>query len=282
MVDDGSGAEITYLDLYKGLKLRLEDLTPYSSPLMSFDGKTIMPKGQIRLLVQTGPEIVKVDFIVVDTYSLYTTIVARPWLHTLGVVTSTLHQKVEFPSEGGVLEIRDCQATARKCLLAVISHQPRVESSTRVGENLYQSKTPTSPTNTPAKEAKCEDLEKVIIGDDSKRFFPVGSQLPLREKEGLIGFLRKNVDVFAWDTYDAPGIDPNFICHHLNVDPSATPKKQPLCHPSKEHADAIKDEVRKLKQAGAIKEVFYLKWLANTVIVKKKSGSGESAWTSQT
>ena len=49
MVDDGSRAEIMYPDLYKGLKLRPEDLTPYGSPLMSFNGKTIMPKGQIRL-----------------------------------------------------------------------------------------------------------------------------------------------------------------------------------------------------------------------------------------
>ena len=88
----------------------------------------------------------------------------------------------------------------------------------------------------------------------------------------MIGFFRKNVDVFAWDTYDAPGIDPNFICHHLNVNPSATPKKQPPRGPSKEHANAIRDEVRKLKQAGTIKEVFYPKWLANTVVVKKKSG----------
>ena len=100
----------------------------------------------------------------------------------------------------------------------------------------------------------------------------MGSQLPPREKEGLIGFLRKNVDVFAWDAYDAPGINPNFICHHLNVNPSATPKKQLPRRPSKEHADAITDEVRKLKQADAIKEVFYPKWLANIVIVKKESG----------
>ena len=72
-------------------------------------------------------------------------------------------------------------------------------------------------------EAKCEDLEKAIIGDDPERFFQVGSQLPPQEKEGLIGFLRKNIDVFAWDAYYAPGIDPNFICHYLNVNPSATP-----------------------------------------------------------
>ena len=91
MVDDGSGAEIMYPDLYTKLKLRPEDLTPYNSPLMSFDGKIVMLKDQIKLPVQTGPEIVEVDFIVVDTYSPYTAIVARPWLHTLGVVASTLH-----------------------------------------------------------------------------------------------------------------------------------------------------------------------------------------------
>ena len=78
MVDGGSAAEIMYLDLYKGLKLKPEDLMPYSSSLMSFDEKLVIPKGMIRLPIQTGPEIVEVNFIVVDTYSPYTAIVARP------------------------------------------------------------------------------------------------------------------------------------------------------------------------------------------------------------
>ena len=91
MVDQGSVAEIMYPDLYKGLNLKVEDLTPYSSPLVSFEGKIIIPKGQVRLLVQTGSEVVEVDFIVVDAYSPYTAIVAKPWLHTLGAVSSTLH-----------------------------------------------------------------------------------------------------------------------------------------------------------------------------------------------
>ena len=69
---------------------------------------------------------------------------------------------------------------------------------------------------------KCEDLEKVVVGDDSKKFFQSGTQMALLEKEQLVDFLRKNVDVFAWDAYEAPGIDPNFICHHLNVNPSIT------------------------------------------------------------
>ena len=91
MVDQGSAAEIMYPDLYKGLNLKAENLMPYSSPLMSFEGKIIIPKGQVRLPVQTGSEVVGVDFIVVDAYSPYTAIVARPWLHTLGAVSSILH-----------------------------------------------------------------------------------------------------------------------------------------------------------------------------------------------
>ena len=118
----------------------------------------------------------------------------------------------------------------------------------------------------------CEDLEKVIIGDDLKRFFQVGARQPLQEKEELVELLRKNVDVFAWVAYEARGLNPEFICHRLNVDPSATPKKQLPRRPSNEHVEAIKFEVVKLKQAGAIKEIFYPQWLANTVVVKKKIG----------
>ena len=119
---------------------------------------------------------------------------------------------------------------------------------------------------------KCENLENVVIGDDSKKFFQIGAQLPLQEKEQLVELLRRNVDVFAWDAYEAPGLDPKFICHHLNVNPSVTPKRQPPRRLSKEHVEAVKSEVTKLKQARAIKEVFYPQWLANTVVVKKKTG----------
>ena len=129
-----------------------------------------------------------------------------------------------------------------------------------------------SPLDTAAEGAKCEDLEKVVIKGDSEKFFQIGAQLPLQEKEELIKFLKRNIDVFAWDACDAPGIDPAFICHHLNVNPSITPKKQPPRHPSRKHANAIRDEVVKLKHTGAIKEVFYPEWLANTMVVKKKSG----------
>ena len=115
-------------------------------------------------------------------------------------------------------------------------------------------------------------MERFTVDDNPERFFQVGSELPLQEKEELIRFLRNNVDIFAWDAYNAPGVDPSLICHYLNVNPSSTPKKQaPRC-PSKKHASAVRDEMMKLKKAGAIKEVFYPEWLANTVVVRKKTG----------
>ena len=85
-------------------------------------------------------------------------------------------------------------------------------------------------------------------------------------------FLKKNVDVFAWNAYEALGVNPSFICHHLNVNPSITPKKQPSQRSFKEHSDAVKEKLLKLKQVEAIKEVFYPEWLANTMVVKKKNG----------
>ncbi|XP_065630381.1 uncharacterized protein LOC136067891 [Quercus suber] len=172
------------------------------------------------------------DFIVADAYSPYTAIVAKPWLHALRVVSSTLNQKVKYPSGD------------------------RIEGL--VG-------------NGPVEEAKCEDLEIFVVGDDPEKFFKVGAQLLPQEKEELVEFLKRNVDVFAWNAYEAPRVDSSFICHHLNVNPSIIPRKQPLRCSSKDYFDAVKDEVTKFKQAGAIKEVFYLEWLANTVVVKKKN-----------
>ncbi|XP_065629756.1 uncharacterized protein LOC136067590 [Quercus suber] len=136
MVDQGSGVEIMYSDLYKGLNLRLDDLTSYTSPLISFDGKIVIPTGQIRLPIRTGLKTVEVDFIVVDAYSPYTAIMGRPWLHALRAVSSTLHQKVKFPSGNQIEEIIESQSMARQCLVATIQHQPEVKSLTHAEENL--------------------------------------------------------------------------------------------------------------------------------------------------
>ena len=97
-----------------------------------------------------------------------------------------------------------------------------------------------TPIDGTSKEVKCEDLVKITIGDNPEKFFQVGSQLLHQEREELVEFLKRNIDVFAWNTYEAPGVDPDFICHHLNVNSLTTPKKQLPRRPSKEHAEAVR------------------------------------------
>ena len=67
-------------------------------------------------------------------------------------------------------------------------------------------------------------------------------------------------------------MDPEFIVHKLNVDLVYPPKKQKPKRSAKEHVETIKQEVKRLKEAGAINEIFFPKWLVNTVVVKKKNG----------
>ena len=103
---------------------------------MSFKGKTVIPKGQIRLPIQTDSEIVEMDFIVADSYSPYTAIMVRLWLHALGAVSSTFHQKVKYPSHDQVKEIMENQSMARQCMMAVILHRPNTKSSNSSEKNL--------------------------------------------------------------------------------------------------------------------------------------------------
>ena len=145
----------------------------------------------------------------------------------------------------------------RQCTVAAIRHMPESEHMTLSQKELWQLKPPVLSIDRTAEEAKCEDLVKITIGNDPDKFFQIGSQLPQQEREELIEFLKQNIDVFSWNTYEAPGVDPKFICYYLNVNPLVAPKKQPPRRPSKEHAEAVREEVVKLKQAGPIKEVFY-------------------------
>ena len=91
--------------------------------------------------------------------------------------------------------------------------------------------------------------------------------------------MKKNLNTFAWAAEDMPESDISITCHELNIDPTFKPVKQKRRKLGPERASAVNDEVEKLLKVGSITEVRYPDWLANPVVVKKKNGSGESAWT---
>ena len=94
---------------------------------------------------------------------------------------------------------------ARHCLVAAIMHQPKAESSASTERGSQQSRIPVLSTDAVSEEAKCEKLKEIVVDGDPEKFFQVGAQLPPREKEKLIAFLRENVDVFAWNAYKLLG-----------------------------------------------------------------------------
>ena len=130
LIDQGSGVEAMYLDLFKGLGLKNEDLSKYDTPLIEFDGRMVIPEGQISLPVNTEGKEVMVTFMVVTSFSPYTMILGRPWIHAMGAVPSTLHVKVRLHTEQGIAVVKGNQQVARQCLVAAVDQGIKQNEST--------------------------------------------------------------------------------------------------------------------------------------------------------
>ncbi|XP_075649694.1 uncharacterized protein LOC142620166 [Castanea sativa] len=123
LIDQGSGAEVMYPDLFMGFGLKNEDLTKYDTPLVGFNGRMVILEGQISLLVNMEGKEVTMTFIVVTSFSPYMAILGRPWIHAMGTVPSILHVKVKFRTEQGITIVRGNQQVARQYLVAAINRE---------------------------------------------------------------------------------------------------------------------------------------------------------------
>lgn len=99
LINQGSRVEIIYPDLYVGLGLTPEDLASCDSLMVAFYGIIVMPARQVTLPEEVEERKVMVNFIVVHSYFPYTAILGRPWIHAMGAIPSSLHQKVKFSTK---------------------------------------------------------------------------------------------------------------------------------------------------------------------------------------
>ncbi|XP_059458240.1 uncharacterized protein LOC132187819 [Corylus avellana] len=266
LVDNGSSADILYWPVFKQMGIDRDRITPFSSPLVGFAGEQVQPIGLISLPVTAGTapkqKTVMVDFLVIDRPGAYNAIVGRPALNKLKAATSPYHLMMKFPTEEGVGEVKGDQTQARRCYNTSLR---RVSDPTPIVIGTVGGNNRNDPKGEPA-----EPLEDVvIIGDKTLK---IGTQLSPKIRDGLVIFLRRNLEVFAWTHEDMPGIDPEDILHQLNVDPSVKPVKQKRRKFAPERNEAIAEEVEKLLKARFIEEVYYPDWLANVVLVKKSNG----------
>ena len=121
------------------------------------------------------------------------------------------------------------------------------------------------------RSAPSKKLDPVQLGDQLEHLVYIGSKLAEGIRSPLIHFLEQNMKVFTWKQEDMGGVDLEVITHRLNVNPSFNPVMQNRRSFALERQKAINEEVSKLLQEKAIREVEYPEWLANVVLVKKSN-----------
>ncbi|XP_074356266.1 uncharacterized protein LOC141695965 [Apium graveolens] len=123
------------------------------------------------------------------------------------------------------------------------------------------------------KMGPAEDTIEILVDEqDPSKVLRIGSQLASKLKEGLSIFLLANLDVFAWSHSDMVGIDPEVMCHRLNIDLKHKGVRQKRRAVSGERDVALAEKVERLLDVGLIRESFYPEWLANPLLVKKPNG----------
>ena len=206
------------------------------------------------------------DFIVVNVPSPYNAILGRAWIHAMEAVASTYHQVVRFIGASGRQEdVFGDQAASKKCYISAVKESREIKQVQWV-------EVPDAPVledvGASLDERVVEEVVKLPADDKGDHSFSLGSGQPQTRQDATYSFLRDNVEVFAWTPYEMPGVNPSFISHSLNVDPDRRPVVQRPRRSSPAHTQAVIEEVDRLLEAGAIREVQYPTWLANTVVVK--------------
>ena len=238
-------------------------MIPMNALLVGFGGTKVYPLGAVTLPVTVGdyPQQITRDitFLVIDCLSTYNAILGRPTLNLWKAVTSTYQLMIKFPIEYGVGEVRGDQVAARECYIAMLDMDDHQQTMC-----IEEQRTTIELV---------EELEKVTLDDlRPERTTRMGTLASQYVHHALTTFLRENQDVFAWSHKDMPGIDTSVIVHRLNMSPSSSPIRQKKQVFAQERDKAIAEEVQKLLEADFIREVYYLDWLADVVMVKKANG----------
>ena len=119
LIDNGISVDIIYLSTFQQLKVDPERLRHFESPLISFSGDRVYPKGimALTITVRFHPQQLtrQLDFLVIDCPSLYKVIIGGPTLNHWKAETSIYFLKVKFPIENGVGKVKGDQVLAKEC-----------------------------------------------------------------------------------------------------------------------------------------------------------------------
>ncbi|XP_027910365.1 uncharacterized protein LOC114169424 [Vigna unguiculata] len=274
LVDQGSSADVMFWNTYAGLQIPTDQLKPFDGVLVGFSGDQVEVKGYVDLRTtfrdKEDAKTIFIRYIVVNAPSSYNLLLGRPSLNKLGAVVLTVHLKMKFPfDDGKVLTLSVNQEVARKCYEDSLRSRRKVAYSVSTTEVVIDPELDPRLVHPERRPQPVGEVKEVLIEGKKLR---IGGDLSLEQEQELIQVLKKNLSSFAWSVADVTGIDPDFLCHKLNINPSAKPKVQKRRRLSGDRAQAATEEICKILEAAHIREIQYPTWLANVVMVKKSNG----------
>jgi len=122
------------------------------------------------------------------------------------------------------------------------------------------------------RDRRPQPVDSVVERKIDGKVFRLRRLLSQEEQDEVAAVISRHLDAFAWSASNMPGIDPDFLCHHLTMDPKVRPVRQRRRKFNEERRLVVQKETKKLLSAGHIREIQYPDWLANVVLVKKANG----------
>ncbi|XP_052490792.1 uncharacterized protein LOC128043035 [Gossypium raimondii] len=135
LVDNGSTLNVLSLSTLSQLLVDSSHMKACQSIVRAFDVTKKRVMGRIEVPLRIGPTTYEVDFLVMDIKPSYNCLLGRPWIHSAGVVPSSLHQKVKLVLEGRLIIIN-----AEEDIIATVTGDaPYVEINDEAVECSFQS-----------------------------------------------------------------------------------------------------------------------------------------------
>jgi hypothetical protein len=251
-------------------------LKPSDNPLYGFGGKGTFPMGKIELPLSFGvapnARSEQVTFDIVDIVYTYNAIMGRGSINKFEAAIHGRYLCMKIPGPQGVITVYGNQQTTCNIERDFVLGQRNIHCLTTLRE-VSEATRPTTNEKVKAK-LQSNDGTKTVPLDPAmpKQTIVISEDLTSQDEEKLISCLSRNKDIFAWSALDLVGVSRTVIEHSLGIDPSVCPKKQRLRKMSDEKTKAAKAEVHRLLEANFIEPIAYPTWLANVVMVQKKSG----------
>jgi len=117
-----------------------------------------------------------------------------------------------------------------------------------------------------ARDRRPEPVENMVERQIGGKIFKLGRLLSQEKQDEVAAVISRHLNAFPWV------VDPDFLCHHLTMDPKVRPVRQRRRKFNEERRLVVQEETKKLLSARHIREIQYPEWLANVVLVKKANG----------